>query len=383
MDAVAYRSPWMTEDHEIFRDGARKFLEAEFVPHRDRWIEQGHPEPEVWAKAGEMGLLCPDVPAEYGGGDGDFGFDVIVYEELIRACISSFGNGIQSIVAHYLMRYGTEEQKQRWLPKMATGEIITSIAMTEPGTGSDLQAVKTKAVQDGDEYVLNGAKTFITNGYNANLICVVCKTNPEERAKGVSLLMVETDDLEGFRRNKPLKKIGMKGQDTSELFFDDCRVPVENILGGEEGQGFYQLMGQLPRERLIIAVSAVAMMEEAVEMTCDYTRERKAFGKSLLDFQNTKFKLAELKTQAKIGRVFLDHCIEQLNAGTLDTETASMAKYWCTEKQFETVNECLQLHGGYGYMMEYPIAHYFTDSRVQMIYGGSNEIMKELISRGL
>lgn len=383
MDAVAYRSPWMTEDHEIFRDGARKFLEAEFVPHRDRWIEQGHPEPEVWAKAGEMGLLCPDVPAEYGGGDGDFGFDVIVYEELIRACISSFGNGIQSIVAHYLMRYGTEEQKQRWLPKMATGEIITSIAMTEPGTGSDLQAVKTKAVQDGDEYVLNGAKTFITNGYNANLICVVCKTDPEERAKGVSLLMVETDDLEGFRRNKPLKKIGMKGQDTSELFFDDCRVPVENILGGEEGQGFYQLMGQLPRERLIIAVSAVAMMEEAVEMTCDYTRERKAFGKSLLDFQNTKFKLAELKTQAKIGRVFLDHCIEQLNAGTLDTETASMAKYWCTEKQFETVNECLQLHGGYGYMMEYPIAHYFTDSRVQMIYGGSNEIMKELISRGL
>ncbi|MGB1885248.1 MAG: acyl-CoA dehydrogenase family protein [Gammaproteobacteria bacterium] len=383
MDAVAYRSPWMTEDHEIFRDGARKFLEAEFVPHRDRWIEQGHPEPEVWAKAGGMGLLCPDVPAEYGGGDGDFGFDVIVYEELIKACISSFGNGIQSIVAHYLMRYGTDEQKQRWLPKMATGEIITSIAMTEPGTGSDLQAVKTKAVQDGDEYVLNGAKTFITNGYNANLICVVCKTNPEERAKGVSLLMVETDNLEGFRRNKPLKKIGMKGQDTSELFFDDCRVPVENILGGEEGQGFYQLMGQLPRERLIIAVSAVAMMEEAVEMTCDYTRERKAFGKSLLDFQNTKFKLAELKTQAKIGRVFLDHCIEQLNAGTLDTETASMAKYWCTEKQFETVNECLQLHGGYGYMMEYPIAHYFTDSRVQMIYGGSNEIMKELISRGL
>ncbi len=383
MDAVAYRSPWMTEDHEIFRDGARKFIEAEFVPHRDRWIEQGHPEPEVWAKAGEMGLLCPDVPAEYGGGDGDFGFDVIVYEELIRGCISSFGNGIQSIVAHYLIRYGTEEQKQRWLPKMATGEIITSIAMTEPGTGSDLQAVKTKAVQDGDEYVLNGAKTFITNGYNANLICVVCKTNPEERAKGVSLLMVETDDLEGFRRNKPLKKIGMKGQDTSELFFDDCRVPVENILGGEEGQGFYQLMGQLPRERLIIAVSAIAMMEEAVEMTCDYTRERKAFGKSLLDFQNTKFKLAELKTQAKIGRVFLDHCIQQLNAGTLDTETASMAKYWCTEKQFETVNECLQLHGGYGYMMEYPIAHYFTDSRVQMIYGGSNEIMKELISRGL
>ena len=383
MDATVYQSPWENEDHQIFRDGARKFIEAEFVPHRERWIEQGHPEPEVWAKAGEMGLLCPDVPAEYGGGDGDFGFDVIVYEELVKACISSFGNGIQSIVAHYLMRYGTEEQKQRWLPGMASGEIITSIAMTEPGTGSDLQAVKTKAIQDGDEYVLNGSKTFITNGYNANLICVVCKTDPNERAKGISLLMVETDDLEGFRRNKPLKKIGMKGQDTSELFFDDCRVPVENILGGEEGQGFYQLMGQLPRERLIIAVSAVAMMEAAVDMTCDYTRERQAFGKTLMDFQNTKFKLAELKTQAKIARVFLDHCIEQLNAGTLDTETASMAKYWCTEKQFETVNECLQLHGGYGYMMEYPIAHFFTDSRVQMIYGGSNEIMKELIARSL
>lgn len=378
-----YQSAWMTSDHELFRDNARRFIEAEFVPERERWIEQGYMEPEYWQKAGEVGLLCPDVPAEYGGGDGDFGFDVVAYEELTRACISSFGNGIQSIVAHYLSVYGTEEQKQRWLPGMASGEIITSIAMTEPGTGSDLQAVKTRAVRDGDEYVLNGSKTFITNGYNANLICVVCKTNPEERAKGISLLMVETDGLEGFRRNKPLKKIGMKGQDTSELFFDDVRVPAGNILGGEEGQGFYQLMKQLPRERLIIAVSAVAMMENAVEMTTEYVKERKAFGQTLMDFQNTKFKLAELKTQATIGRVFLDDCIQKLNAGELSAETASMAKYWCTEKQFETVNECLQLHGGYGYMMEYPIAHYFADSRVQMIYGGSNEIMKELISRSL
>ena len=379
----AYRSAWMTDDHEIFRDAVRKFVEAEFVPNRERWIEQGHPEPEVWRQAGEIGLLCPDVPVEYGGGGGDFGFDAITYEELQRGCISSFGNGIQSIVAHYLVRYGTEEQKQRWLPGMATGEIITAIAMTEPGTGSDLQAVKTRAVRDGDDYVLNGSKTFITNGWNANLICVVCKTNPEERAKGISLLMCEVDELEGFRRNRPLKKIGMKGQDTCELFFDDCRVPAGNVIGGEEGQGFFQLMAQLPRERLIIAVMGVAAMEAVLGETVEYTKARKAFGQRLMDLQNTKFTLAEVATEAKIGRVFVDHCIEQLNAGTLDNETASMAKWWCTQKQFEAAHECLQLHGGYGYMMEYPVAHYFADSRVQMIYGGSNEIMKELISRAL
>ncbi|MGE0486490.1 MAG: acyl-CoA dehydrogenase family protein [Gammaproteobacteria bacterium] len=377
------RSPWMTEDHEIFRDSVRRFLETEFVPNRERWIEQGHPEPAAWRKAGEVGILCPDVPSEYGGGGGDFGFDAITYEECARACITSFGNGIQSIVAHYLARYGTEEQKQRWLPGMATGEIITAIAMTEPGTGSDLQAVKTRAVRDGDTYVLNGSKTFITNGWNANVVCVVCKTNPEERAKGISLLMCEVDDLDGFRRNKPLKKIGMKGQDTCELFFDDCRIPVENVLGGVEGQGFFQLMAQLPRERLIIAVMAVAAMEAVIGETVGYTKERKAFGQRLLDFQNTKFTLAELATEARIARVFVDHCIGQLQAGELDPETASMAKWWCTQKQFETAHECLQLHGGYGYMLEYPVAHYFADSRVQMIYGGSNEIMKELISRSL
>jgi acyl-CoA dehydrogenase len=379
----AHRSPWMTPDHEIFRDTARKFIESEFVPERDRWIEQGYPEPEYWARAGEVGLLCPDVPDAYGGGGGDFGFDAITYEELQRACVTSFGNGIQSIVGHYLVRYGTEEQKQQWLPRMATGEFITAVAMTEPGTGSDLQAVKTRAVRDGDEYVLNGAKTFITNGHNANLVCVVCKTDPDARAKGISLLMLETDRVEGFRRNTPLKKIGMRGQDTCELFFDDCRVPVGNVLGGEEGQGFYQLMNQLPRERLIIAVGAVAAMEAALDVTVDYVKERKAFGQTLMDFQNTKFKLAEIKTEARIARVFVDDCIDKLNRDELDNETASMAKWWCTEKQFETAHQCLQLHGGYGYMMEYPIAHYFADSRVAMIYGGSNEIMKELISRSL
>ena len=378
-----YRSPWMTSDHELYRDNVRKFIEAEFAPHRERWIEQGHPEPEAWRKAGEVGILCPDVPPEYGGGGGDFGFDAITYEECQRACISSFGNGIQSIVAHYLMRYGTEEQRQRWLPGMASGEIITSIAMTEPGTGSDLQAVKARAVRDGDDYVLNGSKTFITNGYNANLVCVVCKTNPEERAKGISLLMVEVDGLEGFRRNKPLKKVGMKGQDTCELFFDDCRVPVGNVLGGEEGQGFFQLMAQLPRERLIIAVAAVAAMEAALEQTITYTKERKAFNQRVFDFQNTKFTLAEIATETRIARVFVDNCIQLLNEDRLDTETASMAKWWCSQKQFEAAHECLQLHGGYGYMMEYPVAHFFADSRVQMIYGGSNEIMKEVISRSL
>ncbi|MDA0824022.1 MAG: acyl-CoA dehydrogenase family protein [Proteobacteria bacterium] len=379
----AYKSPWMTEEHEMFRDTVRKFVETEFVPNRERWIERKHMEPEYWQKAGEIGMLCPDIATEYGGGGGDFGFDAITYEELQRACVSSFGNGIQSIVAHYLDVYGTEEQKLRWLPKMATGETITAIAMTEPGTGSDLQAVKTSALRDGDEYVLNGSKTFITNGYNANLICVICKTDPDARAKGISLIMLEPDQVEGFSRNSPLSKIGMKGQDTCELFFDDCRVPVGNLLGTEEGQGFYQLMAQLPRERLIVGLGSVAIMEAALNLTIEYTKERRAFNQAIIEFQNTKFKLAEKKTETKIARVFIDHCIERLNAGELDAETASMAKYWCSETQFNLVNECLQLHGGYGYMMEYPIAHYFTDSRVQMIYAGSNEIMKELISRSL
>ena len=377
------RPSWETEEHSMFRESTRRFIEKEFVPNRERWIEQGYMEPEYWQKAGETGLLCPDVPVDFGGGGGDFGFDAITYEEAQRGCITSFGNAIQSIVAHYLLRYGTEDQKIRWLPKMATGEIITAIAMTEPGTGSDLQGVKTRAVRDGDDYLLTGSKIFITNGFNADLVCVVCKTDPEQGAKGTSLLMVETKDLDGFSKNTPLKKIGMKGQDTCELFFDNCRIPAGNLVGGEEGQGFFQLMAQLPRERLMIAVGAIAGIEAALEEAISYTKERKAFGKAIADFQNTKFKLAEMATEARIGRVFVDDCIEKLNAGTLDTETASMAKWWCTEKQFETANKALQLHGGYGYMMEYPIAHYFADSRVQMIYGGTNEIMKEVISRSL
>ena len=376
-------SPWATPDHELYRDTVRRFLEAEFVPHRETWIEQGYCDPTAWRRAGEVGLLCPDIPTEYGGGGCDFGFDAVVYEELMRAGITSFGSGIQSIVAHYLRVYGTEEQKQRYLPKMARGEIITSIAMTEPGTGSDLQAVKTRAIRDGDHYVLNGSKTFITNGYNADMIVVVCKTDPKERAKGISLLCVDTHDLAGFRRGKPLKKIGQTGQDTCELFFTDCHIPVGNLVGMQEGQGFFQLMNQLGRERLIIAISAVASMESCVRVTTDYVKQREAFGKKIFDFQTAKFTLVECKTETRLARVFVDDCIRRLSDGELDAESASMAKYWCTEKAFEIANRCLQLHGGYGYMMDYPIAHYFTDARVGMIYGGSNEIMKELISRSL
>lgn len=377
------RAPWATAEHELYRDNVRRFVETEFVPHRERWIAQGYCEPEYWRKAGEVGLLNPDIPSEYGGGGSDFGFDAIVYEELMRGGITSFGSGIQSIVGHYLMVYGTEVQKQRYLPRMASGEIITSIAMTEPGTGSDLQAVKTRAIRDGDHFVVNGSKTFITNGYNANLIIVVCKTDPKERAKGISLLCVETEGLEGFRRGKPLKKIGQKGQDICELFFTDVRVPVANLLGGHEGQGFFQLMNQLSRERLIIAVSSVASMENCLRVTTEYVKQREAFGKKIIDFQAAKFTLVECKTETRIARVFLDDCIARLIRGELDAETASMAKYWCSEKAFDIANRCLQLHGGYGYIMDYPIAHYFTDSRVAMIYGGSNEIMKELISRTL
>jgi acyl-CoA dehydrogenase len=383
MDMKATTYGWETPDHTLYRTTVRRFIEAEFVPQREKWIEQGYCDPAYWQKAGEVGLLCPDIPVEYGGGGCDFGFDCIVYEELMRAGITSFGSGIQSIVAHYLVIYGTDEQRQKYLPAMARGEMITSIAMTEPGTGSDLQAVKTRAVRDGDHYVVNGSKTFITNGYNADLIVLVCKTDPKERARGISLLLVETKDLPGFRRGKPLKKIGQKGQDTCELFFTDCRIPAANLLGGQEGQGFYQLMNQLGRERLIIAVSAVASMEACVAATTDYIKQREAFGKKLVDFQTAKFTAVECKTETRIARVFLDDCIRKLIDGELDAETASMAKYWCSEKAFEIAHRCLQLHGGYGYIMDYPIAHYFADARVGMIYGGSNEIMKELISRSL
>ncbi len=380
-----YRSPWLNEELDILREAVKRFVEREFVPHVSKWDKQGSVDREAWNKAGEAGLLCASIPEQWGGGGGDFRHEIILIEELNKANVSGFGNGVHSgIVAHYINSYGSEEQKQRWLPKMASGEIVAAIAMSEPGTGSDLQAVSTTALRDGDEYVINGQKTFITNGMSANLVCVVAKTDPAESAKGISLIMVETDSVEGeggFSRGRNLEKLGLKAQDTSELFFDDVRVPASFLLGPDEGKGFVQLMEQLPQERLIIAVGAATAMETALKLTSDYVKERKAFGKRILDFQNTQFKLAECYTEARIARTFVDDCAMKLLEGKLDTATASMAKWWTAQKQCEIVDTCLQFFGGYGYMMEYPIAKMYADSRVQKIYGGSNEIMKLLIAR--
>jgi alkylation response protein AidB-like acyl-CoA dehydrogenase len=381
---TAVRPAWSDEDVEAFRDLAHSFLAKECAPNEERWGEQQHVDREVWNKAGEVGLLCPSIPTEYGGGGGTFALEAALAEEHTRTLSPSLGTSVHStIVAHYINNYGTETQRQRWLPKMATGELVGAIAMTEPGTGSDLQNVKTKAIKQGDEYVIDGSKTFITNGLLADLVIVVAKTDPENAAKGISLVVVETDGAAGFARGRVLKKIGQHGQDTAELFFDGVRVPADNLLGADEGQGFVQLMQQLPQERLIIAVAAVAAIEEALALTVRYTKERTAFGKPVFNFQNTKFKLAEMATTAKVARVFLDDCIGKHIAGELDVQTASMAKWWTTQMQCDVADECLQLFGGYGYMQEYPISRMYTDSRIQKIYGGTNEIMKEIISRFL
>ncbi|CAG9274322.1 acyl-CoA dehydrogenase family protein [Paraburkholderia unamae] len=378
------RSPWITDDLVLFQDSIRKFIERELAPHEERWWKQQHVDREVWRKAGEFGMLCASIPEEYGGGGGTFAHEAIIALEQSRAMVSSLGTNVHSgIVAHYILRYGTEEQKRKWLPKMASGESVAAIAMSEPGAGSDLKSIKTRAVRDGDHYVINGSKTFISNGLLADLICVVVKTDPAQGARGVSIVVVETDDLPGFRRGRVLEKMGQKGQDTAELFFDDVRVPCANLLGTEEGKGFYQLMQQLPQERMIIALGALSAMEKALEVTTAYVRERKVFGASLLDMQNTRFKLAECKTHATIARTFIDDCMAKVLRGELDAETAAMAKWWCTQRSCEIIDECLQLHGGYGYMMEYPIARLYVNARVSKIFGGSNEIMKELIARTL
>ncbi len=378
-------SPWMDEELRIMREAVGRFLEKEFVPNIGAWEKQGRIDRDAWRKAGDAGLLCASIPAAYGGGGGNFKHEAVLLEELTYAGISGWGNSVHSgIVAHYIHAYGSEEQKQRWLPKMASGELVAAIAMTEPGTGSDLQAVATTAIPDGDDFVLNGQKTFLSNGMNAELICVVAKTDPGEAASGVSLIMLETEGVEGeggFSRGRNLEKLGQKAADTAEIFFADVRVPKANLLGGAEGSGFVQLMQQLPQERLIIAVGAVAGIEKTLQVTSEYVKERKAFGKRILDFQNTQFKLAERFTEARVARIFVDDCVERLVDGKLDVSTAAMAKWWTTQKQCEIVDECLQFFGGYGYMMEFPIARMYADSRVQKIYGGSNEIMKMLIAR--
>jgi acyl-CoA dehydrogenase len=379
-----YVSAWKDDEVLALGEVADKFVAAELTSKRDRWEAQHYVDREVWRRAGEIGLLCCSIPEEYGGGGGTFAHDLIVLESQARAGDTAWGNGVHSgIVAHYILAYGTEDQRRRWLPRLASGEMVTAVAMTEPGAGSDLKNIRTRAVRDGGDYVIDGVKTFISNGHTADLIVVVAKTDAAAGVKGVSLLVVETEDCPGFVRGRILDKVGQHGADTSELFFEGVRVPAGNLLGGAEGQGFAQLMTQLAQERLVIAVSAVAGMEAAVAVTLDYVKQRQAFGQALFDFQNTKFTLAECATTAHVGRVFLDSCIQRHADGGLDATTAAMAKWWLTEQQVTVVDRCLQLHGGYGYMREYLIARMYEDARVQKIYGGSNEIMKDLVARSL
>lgn len=380
-----HKSSWMDDELVILSDALKEFYAIEALPNEERWQEQGHVDRDFWNKAGEMGLLCASVPEEYGGHGGDFRHEAVIVTEQFRASgVSSFGNYVHSqICAGYILDYGTEDQKKRWLPKMSSGEMVCAIAMTEPGAGSDLKSIKTTARMDGNEYVINGSKTFITNGIQADLVIVVAKTDTEAGHKGISLIIVETKDCAGFARGRNLAKIGMKGQDTSELFFENVRVGPENLLGGVEGQGFIQLMTALPQERLTLALIGCAVMDRALHETITYTSERKVFGKPLLDMQNTRFKLAEAKTVTTIARIFLDDCVEKHVRGELDSATASMAKWWVSQMQNDVVDECLQLHGGYGFMEDYPISKMYTDSRVQKIYGGANEVMKELIARSL
>ncbi|MCW9035801.1 MAG: acyl-CoA dehydrogenase family protein [Rhodospirillales bacterium] len=370
------------EDHEMFRDTVRRFVEDEIKPYHEQWEKDGQISHEAWRKAGETGLLCAPMPEEYGGSGVDFRFSAIVIEELMKAGASGPGFSLHSdIVAPYILHYGSEEQKKKWLPKMATGEVITAIAMTDPSAGSDLQGIKTRAVLDGDEYVINGSKTFITNGQMSGLYIVVCKTDPSKGAAGTSLILVE-EDRPGFSKGRNLDKLGMKAQDTSELFFDDVRVPKENLLG-EENKGFAYLMQELPQERLTIAIMAITSAKAVFEQTVEYTKDRQAFGKPILAQQNTRFKLAEVKTEIEVGQAYVDRCLEAHVAGEFTVEDAAAAKLWTSEMQGRVIDQCLQLFGGYGYMWEYPVARAYADARVQRIYGGTSEIMKEIIGRGL
>ena len=374
--------PWMTEEMTMLRDAARDFIEGEIVPHLEEWRERGYAGADIWRKMGELGMLLPELPEKYGGAGGHYGHQFVLQEEQARAEAPP-NTSVHAIAAHYILDLGTEAQKERYLPRMATGELLGSIVMTEPGCGSDLQAIRTRAVRDGDEYVINGAKTFITSGGTTNLLMMAVRTDPDAGARGISMLIVETDGRAGYRVGRLLDKIGMKASDTAELYFDDMRVPTDCLLGGVEGRGFANMMEQLPFERLMIATGAQAVAERALELTIAHVKEREAFGGTLFDLQNTRFILAECATTAHVTRTFLNDCIQRLLDDRLDAAVAYMTKLWCTEQQFRILNDCVQLFGGYGYMREYPVARMWADSRVGRVYGGSNEIMKELIARAL
>ncbi|HEY5756119.1 MAG TPA: acyl-CoA dehydrogenase family protein [Steroidobacter sp.] len=374
---------WNDADVATFRNVAIRFIESEMMPHDEAARRLGNVGKELWRRAGSVGLLCTDIPEIYDGGGGDFRHEAAFQEEMARRGLTGMNTSVHSIVAHYILAHGTEDQRLRYLPRLARGELIGAICMTEPGTGSDLQAIRTRAQRQDGGYAITGSKTFISNGFLAELLVVVAKTDPTQGARGTSLFLVETADSVGYKVGRVLDKMGMKAQDTSELFFEDVLVPAENLLGGVEGKGFFQLMNDLPYERMLISVAALASMEGAFEATLTYTRERRAFGQAIADFQNTKFKLAETATQISVGRAFIDRCIDRLVTGTLDATTASMAKLWATETQNRVIDELLQLWGGYGYMNEFMITRMYADARVQRIYGGTSEVMKEVIFRSL
>jgi acyl-CoA dehydrogenase len=380
---IDFSPSWMDADLALYRDTVERFVATEMLPEDEAARKRGHVGHALWRRAGELRVLCADIPERYGGGGGDFRHEALLYEAMSRRGLTGMSPSVHSIVAHYFLNHGTEEQKQRYLPRMARGELVGAIAMTEPGTGSDLQGIRTRAERRGDAYVINGSKTFITNGYLAGVVLVVAKTDPAQRARGTSILIVESNEAKGFAVGRVLDKIGLKAQDTSELFFDNVTVPSANLLGGDEGKGFYQLMADLPYERTMIGVIGVAAMVGSYQATLDYVRQRNAFGQPVAEFQNTKFKLAEIATTIKVARTFVDRCVMDLVAGTLDTATASMLKLWISEQQGKVIDECVQLHGGYGYMNEYLIARMYTDARIQRIYGGTSEIMKEVIARAL
>ncbi|MEV5004010.1 acyl-CoA dehydrogenase family protein [Nocardioides sp. LML1-1-1.1] len=380
----SYVSAWKDESVLALSETADKFVATEITANRERWEQQQYVDRDVWLKAGELGLLCCSIPEEYGGGGGSFAHDLAVFEAQAKHGDTAWGAGVHSgIVAHYILAYGTEEQKLRWLPKMASGEWIAAVAMTEPGAGSDLKTVRTRAVREGGEYVINGSKIFISNGRMADLIITVVKTDPEAGAKGISLLGVEADQTEGFIRGRILDKVGQHGADTSELFYEDARVPVDNLLGGVEGQGFGQLMTQLAQERLILGVSSTASIERAIGLTTEYAKTREMFGQRLWDLQNTKFVLAECATVAHVQRVFVDSCIQRHLDGFLDGTSAAMLKWWASENYVTVVDRCVQIFGGYGYMREYPIARMYEDARISKVFAGSNETMKDVVSRSL